>query len=172
MLLHGDLDAALLVSDKQHPRLEYRQIASEEVVLLAGKKTELAQRIPSGSTIGLREVRQERFVLPLACDSHRQYYDDLLASCGVHPNACLTCDNIGAAMRACSGAGLVMLAPFISLLCDSGMMQRLSHYHLGTDAYLPPFYMVFSREQPPAPYAQTLYTLLSSRFRAMTSYRP
>ena len=74
-------------------------------------------------------------------------------------------------MRACASANLVVLCPFISLLCDSGMMQKLSHYHLGTDAYLPPFYMAYAKDQPLAPYAETLYTLLSNRFRAMSAYR-
>ena len=75
-------------------------------------------------------------------------------------------------MRCCSSAGLVMFAPFISFLCDSGAMQKLNHYHLGTDAFLPPFYMVHARDIPLAPYAEAFYTLLSNRFRAMTAYRP
>lgn len=171
LLLHGELDMALLTCDQPHPRLEYRQIASEEVVLVAGKQTELARRIPSGSTIGLREAAQERFILPTGDHIRRKYFDSLLIQCAVHPRVCMCCDNAGTAMRACAGANLVMLCPFISLLCDSGMMQKLSHYHLGTDAVLPPFYMAYAKEQPPAPYAESLYTLLSNRFRAMTAYR-
>ena len=171
MLLRGELDMALLTCDKPHPRLEYRQIASEEVVLIAGKQTALARRISSGTTIGLREAAQERFILPTSDHARRRHFDDLLARCAVHPPVCMFCDNVGAAMRACAAAHLVMLCPFISLLCDSGMMQRLSHYHLGTDAYLPPFYMAYAKDQPLAPYAESLYTMLSNRFRAMTAYR-
>ena len=171
MLLRGELDMALLTCDKPHPRLEYRQIASEEVVLIAGKQTALARRISSGATIGLREAAQERFILPTGDHTHRRVFDNLLARCAVHPPVCMCCDNVGTAMRACAAANLVMLCPFISLLCDSGMMQKLSHYHLGTDAVLPPFYMAYAKEQPLAPYAESLYTMLSNRFRAMTAYR-
>ena len=108
-LLRGELDMALLTCDKPHPRLEYRQIASEEVVLIAGKQTALARRISSGATIGLREAAQERFILPTGDQTRRRVFDDLLLACGVHPSVCMCCDNVGAAMRACAGANLVML---------------------------------------------------------------
>ena len=171
MLLRGEIDVALISGETHHPKIEYRQIASEEIVLLAGKKTALAQRIPSGSTIGLREAVNEHFILPVETLAWRKYFDELLASCNIKPNSVMVCDSIGAAMRTCSSCSFVMLSPFISLLCDSGSMQRLSHYHLGTDAYLPPFYMAYSRETPLAPHGEMLFSLLSSRFRAMTAYR-
>lgn len=170
-LLCGELDMALLCSASHHPKLEYRQIASEEIVLLAGRRTALAQRIASGSTIGLRESASERFILPTPASPRRRYYDELLAVCGLQPAVCMLCDSVETAMRACAGSGLVTLAPFISLLCDSGSMHSLSHYHLGTDAYLPPFYAAYAKDHPPSPYAETLFHLLGSRFRAMTAYR-
>lgn len=172
LLLNGELDIALFSSEKQHGKLEYRQIASEEVVLITSKKTPLAQRIPSGTTIGLRETEHERFILPPSNNVHRRFFDGLLDSCSISPDIQITCDGFDTAMRLCANSNLVTLIPFISLLCDSASMQRLAHYHLGTDAYLPPFYMVYAREQPPAVYGETLFTLLSNRFRAMTAYRP
>ncbi|MBR3796124.1 MAG: LysR family transcriptional regulator [Clostridia bacterium] len=171
MLLRSELDMALLPSENHHPKLEYRQIASEEIVLLAGKRTALARRIPSGSTVGLREAEGERFVLPTEDIPRRGYLDELLSRCSFKPNTVIFCDNIETAKRACANSDLVMLCPFISLLCDSASMQKLAHYHLGTDAYYPPFYLVHPKEQPLAPYAETLFTQISNRFRAMTSYR-
>ena len=171
MLIHGELDMALLTAQKQHPQLEYRQIASEEIVLLAGKNTALARRIPSGSTIGLREASHERFILPHCANARRACFDELLSSCSVVPDVRMICNSDSAAMRACASGSMVMLSPFISLLCDSESMKNLSHYHLGTDAYLPPIYMVCSREQTLAAYAETFFTLLSRRFRAMSAYR-
>ena len=172
MLLHGDLDMALVSDSRPHPRLEYRQIASEEIVLLAGKRTALASRIPSGSTIGLCEAADERFVMPAPESPRTKIFDDLFLSCSIQPKVFLQCDSISTAMRACANANLVMLCPFISLLCDSASMQKLSHYHLGTDAFLPPFYIAHAKDAPLAPYAEALYTMLSNRFRAMTAYRP
>jgi len=172
LLLQDELDMALLSCEKQHPRLEYRQIAAEEIVLLASRSTSLARRIPSGSTIGLRETEHERFLLPALSSPERRHYDELLSSCGIKPNVCMICDNISAAKRACASGAMVMLSPFISVLSDSSAMHSLSHYHLGTDSYLPPFYMVCSRETPLSPYAQALFSMLTRRFRAMTAYRP
>ena len=172
LLIGGELDMALLLTEKQHNKLEYRQIASEEVVLIAGKKTALAQRIPSGTTIGLREAAHERFVLPAPSNPHRHFFDELFASCDVSPDACIICNGVDAAMRMCASSGLVALVPFISLLCDSASLQRLPPYHLGTDADLPPFFMAYPREAPLAPYAETLFTMLSNRFRATSAYRP
>lgn len=171
LLLSEEIDMALISESKQHPRLEYHQIASEEIVLLAGKRTALAARLPSGSTIGLREAAEERFILPAPDSMHLKYFEDLLLSCNVKAQVFMQCDCVNTAMRACANADLVMLCPFISYLCDSGSMQKLNHYHLGTDAYLPPFYMVHAKDAPLAPYAETLYTMLSNRFRAMTAYR-
>lgn len=172
MLLEGELDMALLDGESRHPKLEYLQVASEEIVLLAGRRTALAGRISSGATIGLHEAGGERFVLPTASHPHRRGYDALLLSCGIKPRVCMLCDSLSAAKRCCMSGGLVMLAPFISLLCDSAAMQKLSHYHLGTDAYLPPFFLAHPKEQPLSPYARTLFSLLSTRYRAMTAYRP
>lgn len=172
LLLQDELDMALLSSEKQLPSLEYRQIAAEEIVLLAGRGTALAQRIASGSTIGLREAEQERFILPAVLGPGRRHFDELLSSCGVKPNICMVCDSISTAMRTCANCSMVMLSPFISLLSDTNSMRSLSHYHLGTDAYLPPFYMVCSRETTLTPYAQTLFSMLTRRFRAMSAYRP
>lgn len=172
LLLRGELDMALVTDIRQHPRLEYRQIASEEIVLLAGKRTSLASRIPSGSTIGLREAVGERFAMPTPDSPRTKYFEDLLLSCNVQADVFLQCDSVSTAMRACASANLVMLCPYISFLCDSASMQKLSHYHIGTDAFLPPFYMAHAKDTPPAPYAEALYTMLSNRFRAMTAYRP
>ena len=60
MLLGGELHMALLSGEEDNPQLEYQLIASDEVVLLASKKTALAQRIPSASTISLRQCADHR----------------------------------------------------------------------------------------------------------------
>lgn len=170
-LLRRELDMAFLTGDAQQAQLDYRLIASEEVVLLAGRRTALAQRIPSGSTISLSEAQDERFVLPTERAPCRLCFDGLFSAYGFSPRVALVCDSAHAAKRACSGCDLVMLSPFITLLSDSAQMQKLAHYHLSMDAFLPPYYMVCPREQALAPYAEALFTLMSNRFRAMTAYR-
>ena len=170
MLLGGELHMALLSGEEDNPQLEYQLIASDEVVLLASKKTELAQRIPSGSTISLRECAEERFVLPADNLHFSRAYDELLSQVGVTPNIVCRTDDSQCAKRICASCSLVMLCPFITLLSDTPAMQQLAHYRL-SDTSFTPLYMAHPKDMPLTPYAQTLFTMMSSRFRAMTAYR-
>ena len=56
------------------------------------------------------------------------------------------------------------------LLSDTPAMQQLAHYRL-SDTSFTPLYMAYPKDMPLTPYAQTLFTMMSSRFRAMTAYR-
>lgn len=170
MLLGGELHMALLSGEADNPQLEYQLIASDEVVLLASKKTELAQRIPSGSTISLRECAEERFVLPADNLHFSRAYDELLSQVSVTPNIVCRTDDSQCAKRICASCSLVMLCPFITLLSDTPAMQQLAHYRL-SDTSFTPLYMAHPKDMPLTPYAQTLFTMMSNRFRAMTAYR-
>lgn len=170
MLLGGELHMALLSGEEDNPQLEYQLIASDEVVLLASKKTELAQRIPSGSTISLRECAEERFVLPADNLHFSRAYDELLSQVSVTPNIVCRTDDSQCAKRICASCSLVMLCPFITLLSDTPAMQQFAHYRL-SDTFFTPLYMAYPKDMPLTPYAQTLFTMMSNRFRAMTAYR-
>lgn len=171
-LLSHELDIAFITGDGRCQELTYRLIATEELVLLAGKNTQLAQRIPSGSTINLAEAANERFLLPGSHQPGRRIYDELLEKNGVvlHDPA-IELESFEASKRICSACQMVMLSPYISLLSDTASMQRLSHYHLTGDCCLHRFVMAYPTDTPPAPYAEAFYTLMSSRFRSMTAYR-
>lgn len=171
MLERRELDMAFVSCASQRSSLVYRQIASEEIVLLAGRQTALAQRICSGSTIRLSEAREERFVLPPEDTPMRALFSGLFEQEGFAPQISVICDLSETARHCCASDGLVMLSPFLSLLCDGGMMSRLAHYHLYTKAYLPPLFMVHPSGETPSPAAEALFTLISNRFRAMTAYR-
>ena len=170
MLLGGELDMALISGEAQNEKLYYQLIASDEVVLLAGRKTALAQRIPSGSTISLNACEGEKFVLPVESLPFSRSYDELLARAGLSPFAALRTEDSQCAKRVCAACSLVMLCPFITLLSDTPAMQQLSHYRLSDTVYTP-LYMTHPKDMPLTPYAQTLYTMMSNRFRAMTAYR-
>ena len=77
---------ALVSGEAENEKLEYQLIASDEVVLLAGRKTRLAQRIPSGSTISLNACEGENglFCPPTSLLFTRSY-DELLARAGLSP---------------------------------------------------------------------------------------
>lgn len=170
MLLGSELDMALISGEADNDKLDYQLIASDEVVLLAGRKTKLAQRIPSGSTVSLSACEGERFVLPAETLPFARAYDELLARAGLSPFVALRTDDSQCAKRVCAGSSLVMLCPFITLLSDTPAMQQLSHYRL-SDTLFAPLYMAHPKDMPLTPYAQTLHTMMSNRFRAMTAYR-
>lgn len=170
MLLGGELNMALISGEAENTLLEYQLIASDEVVLLASKKTGLAQRIPSGSTISLRECAGERFVLPTGNLFFSRTYENLLVQAGLAPGIVCRTDDSQCAKRICAVCSLVMLCPFITLLSDTPAMQQLAHYRLSDTSYSP-LYMAHPKDMPLTPYAQTLFTMMSNRFRAMTAYR-
>lgn len=172
MLIRHELDVAFMRGETRLDTLEYRLVASEEMLLLADRQTDLAKRIPSGSTISLADAANERFVLAAEPTGCRAYFDAQQKLLGISPTVAMICDNAETAMRTCTGNQMVMISPFIALLCDYSSMQRLSHYHLTGDSYLPPMTAACLRGQTLAPYAETFLSLYSSRYRAMTAYRP
>lgn len=171
MLLRAELDIALLSSDHHLPQLIYRQVAAEEIVILAGKQTALSRRFASGATIKLSEAADESFVLPREATGMYHHFDSLLSQSGISPRISLRCDNMDTAKRACALCGHVMLAPYMTFLSDTTAMKILAHYHLASSTFLPPFYIVYSKEHAPAPHVETLITLMANRYRMMAAYR-
>ena len=171
MLERRELDMAFFTCESPRSSLVYRQIASEEIVLLAGRQTALAQRIFSGSTIRLSEAKAERFVMPPQSNPLHALYTSLIVQEGFTPQVSIVCDPSETARHCCVSDGLVMLSPFLALLCDGGLMSRLAHYHLYAKPFLPPLFMVHASEETPSAAAEALFSLISSRFRAMTAYR-
>ena len=169
-LLGGELDMALLFGEAENEKLDYQLIASDEVILAAGRKTALAQRVPSGSTVSLSACEGEKFVLPAENLPFAREYSELLARAALSPFVALRTDDSQCAKRVCAACSLVMLCPFITLLSDTPAMQQLAHYRL-SDAVYTPLYMAHPKDMPLTPYAQALYTTMSNRFRAMTAYR-
>lgn len=170
-LLRSEIDMAFFPDGARHAKLEYRQIAADEIVLLAGRQTALGRRIPSGSTISLREAQDELFVQPTENLFAKPHFDELFATIGFQPRIAITCDNVETAKRICGKNQLVMLSPYVSHLSDGFAMQQLAHYHLGAESFLPPLCMAYAREQPLSASMERLCTLMSNRFRAMTAYR-
>ncbi|MBP3656563.1 MAG: LysR family transcriptional regulator [Clostridia bacterium] len=167
----GTLDIALFSDAARYAKLDYRQIAADEIVLLISRESAFGKRFPSGSTISLTQAREERFVHPRDGGPSRPYFDKLFETAGFSPQIAVTCENIETAKRLAVSGSMAMLCPFISLLCDSASMRRLAHYHLGPDAFMPAMCMVHQKDQPLSPYCELLYTLIANRYRAMTAYR-
>lgn len=172
-LLDREIDMALFLPDSEHPELTYRLIASEQFVLLANKRTAIAQRIPSGSTITLKEAEKERFILPGSHVCDRRMLNELLQSHGLRNiKPALEFDNMETAKRTCAACPAVMLSPYISLLSDAPLMQKLSYYLLSSETAFPRFCLAHPAEESLPPYAEAFFNLASNRYRAMCAYRP
>ena len=172
MLVSHELDMAILLGDTRRPELSYRLIGSEEIVLLAGKNTALAQRIPSGSTIALAEAASERFAAPAPHLFIGQAFSEIMERGGLRSmQPALILDSLESAKRICAACQMVMLSPFISLLTDTASMQRLSHYHLAAEPYPYKLIAAYPADTQLTPYMEALCTLLTNRFRSMSAYR-
>ena len=172
-LLDREIDIALFLPDIEHPDLAYRLIASEQIVLLANKLTNIAKRIPSGSIISLTEAKEERFILPCGHVSERRMLNELLQSSGLRNiKPALEFDNMETAKRTCATCPAVMLSPYISLLSDAPLMHKLSYYLLSGESAFPRFCLAHPAEESLPPYAEAFYNLASNRYRAMCAYRP
>lgn len=172
LLIRREIDMAFFASDTRRQDLCYRLIGAEEIVLLAGKSTPIARRIPSGTTISLQEAADERFILPAHTMPSRRIFDSLLEQAGIPCTApALTLDNMDAARRLTAACQLVTLCPFISLLCDTPSLQKLAHYHLTGEASLSRFVLAHPSDTTLPPYAEAFFNLVSNRFRAMSAYR-
>ena len=126
-LLGGELDMALLFGEAENEKLDYQLIASDEVILVAGRKTALAQRVPSGSTVSLSACEGEKFVLPAQNLPFDRAYDELLARAALSPFVAIRTDDSQCAKRVCAACSLVMLCPFITLLSDTPAMHAAVH---------------------------------------------
>lgn len=172
MLVSHEIDLALLMGESRRPELACRLVGSEEIVLLAGRNTALAQRIPSGSTINLAEAAAERFIIPAPDLFIHQTFEEIMERGGLRSvQPAMTVDSAETAKRLCAACHMVMLSPFISLLTDSTSMQKLAHYHLSGDVYPYKLILAHPADTPLTPYAEALCTLMTNRFRAMSAYR-
>ena len=110
-LLGGELDMALLFGEAENEKLDYQLIASDEVILVAGRKTTLAQRVPSGSTVSLSACEGEKFVLPAENLPFARAYDELLARAALSPFVALRTDDSQCAKRVFAGHALPVHHP-------------------------------------------------------------
>ena len=62
MIHEGKIDLACLTTYPKYEDINYILIEPEELVLLAGKNTSIAKRLPSGSPINIREAKNETFI--------------------------------------------------------------------------------------------------------------
>ena len=111
LLQEGGVDVALASTEASSPLLEYRLLQREQVGILAGPGTPLAQRAPSGTPISLEAAEGAPFVALKAGHSARVIQDRLFQARGLRPELFLETDNMEAAQQIALSCGCYLLCP-------------------------------------------------------------
>ena len=137
MVLDQTCDMALITTEPSNPRLRYRLIENEEILLIASPVTDLARRIKSGTPISLLEARNEKFISLSSGHSIRAVQDRLFLMNDIRPEIILESHNFEACRRLTAVMNAVMLCPdvYLSRVPDLDL-SRTVHYYPITDADL------------------------------------
>lgn len=111
MILDGTVDIACMTTTARHEDLKYTLIENEELVLLAGKNTNLAKRIPDGTPIPITEAADEKFVSNKPGHSIRAVQENLFISNNIHPKIILETVSIEVEKKVCLACDAVMICP-------------------------------------------------------------
>ncbi|MCI8888817.1 MAG: LysR family transcriptional regulator [Hungatella sp.] len=111
MVLEGALDLACTTTSPRHEELHYTLIENEELVLLSGRNTAIAKRIPSGTEISISEAKGESFISSKSGHSVRTTQDRLFAMYDIQPDILLETSSIEVAKRTTIASDGVMICP-------------------------------------------------------------
>jgi DNA-binding transcriptional LysR family regulator len=111
MVLEGALDLACTTTYPKHEELHYILIEDEELVLLSGRNTSLAKRIPSGTEISITEAKEESFIISKSGHSVRTTQDRLFVMYDMKPPILLETSSIEVAKRTAIASDAVMICP-------------------------------------------------------------
>lgn len=111
LLLNHRLDMACLTTSAKANPLNYILIAREQIMLLAGKHTAIARRIPGGTEIDIAEARAERFIRLKPGHSTRITEDRLFVDRHMSPDVLFETESIEVAKRSVAPCQAVFLCP-------------------------------------------------------------
>ena len=111
MIHEGKIDLACLTTYPKYEDINYILIEPEELVLLAGKNTSIAKRLPSGSPINIREAKNETFISIKQGHSVRTTQDRLFLHEEIQPEILFETKSIEVAKRMTIACDAVMICP-------------------------------------------------------------
>ncbi|MEG2349392.1 MAG: LysR family transcriptional regulator substrate-binding protein, partial [Hungatella sp.] len=128
LILESSLDLACLTTSPKYNDLQYILIEQEDLVLLTGKNSDLAKRIPSGTPIDITEAKNEKFVCSKLGHSVRTTQDRLFASHDIQPEILLETMSIEVAKRTTVACDAVMICPINYIEMSPEMHPHCSVY--------------------------------------------
>ena len=111
LLQKGQIDLALAALEANEANIAYELIEKESIGILAGKDSQLAQLVPSGTPISLEMVEKEAFVSLDTSQSSRIIQDRLFRRYNIRPKILLETSSLEVARRVALKSGACMVLP-------------------------------------------------------------
>ena len=111
LLQKGQIDLALAALEANEANIAYVLIEKESIGILAGKDSQLAQLVPSGTPISLEMVEKEAFVSLDTSHSSRIIQDRLFRRYNIRPMILLETSSLEVARRVALKSGACMVLP-------------------------------------------------------------
>ena len=111
LLQQGQIDRALAALEANEANIAYELIEKESIGILAGKDSQLAQLVPSGTPINLEMVEKEAFVSLDTSHSSRIIQDRLFRRYNIRPKILLETSSLEVARRVALKSGACMVLP-------------------------------------------------------------
>lgn len=111
LLQKGQIDLALAALEANEANIAYELIEKESIGILAGKGSQLAQLVPSGTPISLEMVEKEAFVALDTSHSSRIIQDRLFRRYNIRPKILLETSSLEVARRVALKSGACMVLP-------------------------------------------------------------
>lgn len=111
LLQKGQIDLALAALEANEANIAYELIEKESIGILAGKGSQLAQLVPSGTPIRLEMVEKEAFVSLDTSHSSRIIQDRLFRRYNIRPKILLETSSLEVARRVALKSGACMVLP-------------------------------------------------------------
>lgn len=111
LLQKRQIDLALAATEPTEPNITYELIEKESIGILAGRDSRIAQRIPNGTPISLKEVENEQFVCLDRSHSSRIIQDSLFQKQNFRPQILLEASFLEVGRRVALKSGACMLLP-------------------------------------------------------------
>ena len=111
LLQKGQIDLALAALEANEANIASELIEKESIGILAGKDSQLAQLVPSGTPISLEMVEKEAFVSLDTSHSSRIIQDRLFRRYNIRPKILLETSSLEVARRVALKSGACMVLP-------------------------------------------------------------
>ena len=146
LLIEGVCDLALITTSPKRRELHYELLENEEIVLMADQNTNIAQRLPDGTTIDIAEAENEAFVMLRHGHSVRSIQEHLFQLRGFTPKVLLESNSLELAKRVAANARAVMLCPYVYIAQSPEVRARVRCYPIKGMEYERHLYLCYRKE--------------------------